>query len=566
MTGLVIRRALLDYARRPLNVVLLFAVPVVIVVVWSGNLAEFSKLLGGNAKPAHLEAAAAGWAAALLAGLAGYFQVFSSRDADHRLASAGSRAGSVVAGRIGAAAALAMVASGGALAALAVRAGISDPIRTLLSILMVALIYLALGVLVGTLVRTEMNGALLITVVWMLDAFVGSGIGTHSTVTRIFPLHFPTLVLTGQASGHAGPIGDLGWSLVWALALSTLAVYRLASTTRPAHTVRSGSHIALAAQGAVGSPTTPGVAEAPHVPAFSMVEPEITEPAGESRSPLMSRHPRSRNHLVAALRAGIVEYRRNRVLWAMLVVVPIGFLALAASETPAKLGPVALVDGTRQFVGMLSMKQVHAAQMAAISAAFLAGITGLFVVTGSADGDQRLVLAGFRPWEVLVGRLGVIFGACVLTTAVAVGIAAFWLAPQQWAVFAGATLLIALTYAMVGVLLGPMTGRLGGLYLVLLLAFIDVGYGQTVMFHAVPASWGAFLPARGASKVLLGGAFTSNFGQVGYLLLGLGWLALLTVGATLAFGRRMGHQSKLRVPLRSRTTTPVGLSISSNLH
>ena len=31
-----------------------------------------------------------------------------------------------------------------------------------------------------------------------------------SGITRLFPLHFPTLVLTGQASGHSGPIGDVG--------------------------------------------------------------------------------------------------------------------------------------------------------------------------------------------------------------------------------------------------------------------------------------------------------------------------------------------------------------------
>jgi hypothetical protein len=44
MTGLVVRRALLDYARRPLNLVLLVAVPVVIVVALSGELANMSKL------------------------------------------------------------------------------------------------------------------------------------------------------------------------------------------------------------------------------------------------------------------------------------------------------------------------------------------------------------------------------------------------------------------------------------------------------------------------------------------------------------------------------------------
>ena len=64
MTALVGRRAVLDYARRPLNLVLLVAVPVVLVFVWGGTLADFSKLVGGTADQVQVEAATAGWAAA----------------------------------------------------------------------------------------------------------------------------------------------------------------------------------------------------------------------------------------------------------------------------------------------------------------------------------------------------------------------------------------------------------------------------------------------------------------------------------------------------------------------
>jgi len=75
MAVLVGRRAVSDYSRRPLNLVPLVAVPVVLVFVWGGSLSEFSKLLGGSGERGQLEAATAGWAAAALAGLAGFFQV-----------------------------------------------------------------------------------------------------------------------------------------------------------------------------------------------------------------------------------------------------------------------------------------------------------------------------------------------------------------------------------------------------------------------------------------------------------------------------------------------------------
>jgi hypothetical protein len=128
--------------------------------------------------------------------------------------------------------------------------------------------------------------------------------------------------------------------------------------------------------------------------------------------------------------------------------------------------------------------------------------------------------------------------ATVVATAVAVGVSGAWYAPHQWGIFAGANLLIALTYAMIGVLVGPLVGRLGGLYLILLLAFVDVGLGQSVMFAAGPPAWGAFLPARGASRVMLDGAFTARFDQAGYLMLGLGWLAAFTAATVVVFHTR----------------------------
>lgn len=100
MTALVGKRAVADYARRPLNLVLLVVVPVVIVFVWGPSLADFSKLFGGAGDRAQIEAATAGWAAAALAGLAGFFQVTGARATDRRLAAAAGRSLPVVAGRL----------------------------------------------------------------------------------------------------------------------------------------------------------------------------------------------------------------------------------------------------------------------------------------------------------------------------------------------------------------------------------------------------------------------------------------------------------------------------------
>ena len=509
MNALVVRKALADYARRRFNLVLLVAVPVVIVIALAGELASFSKLLSAGAKPAHFEVATAGWAAAAVAGLAGFFQVVGSRTTDRRLAAVsahGSRP--VVAGRLCAAAVLAGAASAAALIALALRGGIADPARAIPAVVIAAVIYVAIGVLVGTFTRSEMNGALVVSVIWMLDIFVGAGLGGGSSlIDRFFPLHFPTMVLTSQAAHHGGPLSDVGWTLIWAGGLSFVAIARLAATTHPA---RRAATLINASNGAKSPP-----------PAF----PRRTFPA---------------SRFAAALRAAIRDYRRNRVLWALLLVVPIFFIGLAAEQTPTTLMPVSLLNGARHVAAMLSLREIHGAQMASIASALLAGIAGLFVATGSADGDRRLVLAGYRPREILAAHLSVVAGAAVVVTAVSLTVSAVFLSPQLWVEYAGAGLLIALTYGMIGVLLGPVVGRLGGLYTLLVLSMVDVGYGQTVMFKPVPPTWGAFLPARGAGRLLVDGAFTTTFEQYGHLLLAFAWLAAVTFAAALTFRHQAG--------------------------
>jgi hypothetical protein len=97
--------------------------------------------------------------------------------------------------------------------------------------------------------------------------------------------------------------------------------------------------------------------------------------------------------------------------------------------------------------------------------------------------------------------------------------------------------LVALTYATIGVIVGPLFGRLGGLYVLLLLPFIDVGVAQNAMFDAAPPTWGRFLPAHGAVRVMMDGAFTSSFDEWSALLLALVWLVGLGVAAALVFRR-----------------------------
>jgi hypothetical protein len=490
LTGLLTWRALVEYARRPLNLVLLAAVPVVFVAMSAGALADFGRILGAETTLGQLEAATAGWAAAFLSGVAGYFHVASSRDADRRLAAAGSATARVVAARLTSSLLLAAVAATGALLALAVRTDITDPARAIGATAMFAVIYLGIGATIGALVRSEVNGSLLLIFVWMFDVFLGPGMGqADALLNRIFPTHFPTLVMLDAATDHAGPLGDMGASAAWTVGGLILAFVALVATTRP---VRTGG------------------------------ERRISSGWGRLR---------------AGLRYGWREHRRNVALWVLLVGLPVFFITLSIAITPDDPAPVELVEGGTRAVEILSMVDVHGAIMVAITVAFLAGLAGLFVVIGSAQADRRLVIAGFRPREVLTSRLGTIVLAAVLVSGVSLAVTGASFAPQAWPTFAGATLLVAVTYAMIGAVIGPLVGRLGGLYLMFLLPFLDVGLAQNIMFDAAPPSWAVWMPAHGAIRVLVDGAFTPTFDATAGLVLAAGWMAGLTVAAASVFHR-----------------------------
>ena len=490
MTARLTARYLAEYARRPLNLALLVIVPVIFVAVAADALADFADALGVSAQAASVEAVAAGWAAAFLAGVAGFFHVTGSHTTDRRLAAAGAGTARVVAARLASAMLLALLAAAGALGALWMATGVEDLPRAAGATAMFALIYLAIGAIVGALVRSEVNGSLLIIFAWLLDVFLSPAMsGTDVMVVRLFPTHFPAQVMLDAASGHAGALGDVGLSVAWTLGALTVGTLLLLRAVRPS----DGRRV----RGRVGSWA----------------------------------------RLASGLRYGFREYRRNLALWALLVAVPVVFITLSFAITPDDPAAVELTEAGVTTTQTLSMIDVHGAIMLPIAVAFLAGLAGLFVMLGSAEGDRRLTLAGFRTGEVLAARLGVIGFAALLTTAVGVAVTAVDFTPQAWAPFAAAALLVAVTYAMIGVLVGSLFGRLGGLYVMFLLPFLDVGLAQNLMFDAAPPDWAQLMPAHGAVRMLVDGAFTQTFDTTGALLLGLGWLAGLTLVAATVFHR-----------------------------
>jgi len=501
MTSLVfVRRFLADYARNPVNLLLLALVPVVFVIVVAASMANAAKLLGGPGGPA-VQTAAAGWAAAFLSGTAMYFQTAATRDTDRRVVIAGLPAARLVAARLLTGVSLAVFASAAALIALAVRTGIDSPGRVIAGTLMFAIIYSAVGAVVGTLVANPVNGTVVVLFVWIFDVFFGPAMGAADRIsTRWLPTHFVTLWMVDLPSGHAGRPGDLGWALLW-----TAGAIALAWTVAVARTRRSRPHRSV----------RPG-----------------DWPA----------------QTVAASRAAWHDAGRNPALWVLFVVVPLVFIWTADAVTPNKPITLTITEAGKRLLASYPMPDVHGATMAPIAIASLAALVGLFAMADARDGDRRSALAGMRVSALLTARLTVITGAALAATAISLAATAVVFHAVAWPTYAAANILLALTYALVGALIAPIFGRVGGVFLAFLLPFIDIGITQSPMLHPEPSTGAQLLPGYGGSRVLLDGALTHGFDETRPLLYGLAWLTGLAFLVALTYRHTIS-------PARTHTTT-----------
>ncbi|MEI8406519.1 MULTISPECIES: ABC transporter permease [unclassified Kribbella] len=507
-TTLLVRRFLIDYVRNPVNLVVLVLVPVVFVVVAAGSMADAAKLLGGGSGPA-VQTATAGWAAGFLAAVAMYFQTRAARAADRRLVLAGLPATRLVAARIGTGLILAAFVGAAALLALAARTGIDQLGRTVAGTLMFGVVYLAIGALVGAVVRNPVNGTVLILFVWIMDVFFGPAVGSPDRLaTRWFPTHFVTLWMVDLPSRHGGRLGDLGWALAWTVGALAVAWVVVIATTRVAH--RSVERIRVGSRA---------------------------------------------DQFLGGLRMGLRDYRRNPVLWALLVVVPVVFIWLSKVITEDGYMTLSLVDdGTKTDVTFW-LPDMHAGTMTPMAISALATLAGLFVVLDARAGDRRLGLAGFRTGALLGARLAVIGVAVLLVTAASLAVTALVFDARQWPVYAAGNLLLAATYALIGVCLGPIFGRVSGVFIAFLLPFLDIGIAQSPMLRAEPPGWARALPGYGADRVLLDGGLTATFDQTGPLLLAFAWLAVLGAATALVFRPVHGRTEMRRRQVHDPTVT-----------
>lgn len=144
-------------------------------------------------------------------------------------------------------------------------------------------------------------------------------------------------------------------------------------------------------------------------------------------------------------------------------------------------------------------------------------------------------MAGLRASALLAARLGALALMALAASAVALGATALVFDASRWPVFAAANILLGFTYGLIGALLAPLFGRVGGVFAAFLLPFLDIGVVQSPMLHTEPTTLSRLLPGYGGSRLLLDGALTVGFDEMAALGTALAWLAALLVTVSLTY-------------------------------
>lgn len=245
------------------------------------------------------------------------------------------------------------------------------------------------------------------------------------------------------------------------------------------------------------------------------------------------------NRTTTAFTISLREHARNYVLLALLVVLPLSFITLAFAVTQDVQMPVrTLVDGNPATVSR-ALPDVHGVIMTPITSALIAGIAGLFLMQDAKDADGRLSQVGYRAWQIIAARFGVLTVITLAVTTVSVGVMLLDFTPERVGWFVGAMLLLSMIYGLVGMLVGAVFDRLAGIWIMLILPMLDVGLFQDPLFvQSSPEWWMKLFPGYHPVRVIVDTGLTPDVDTSVSIGWAVGYLLFVTLLAVGVFYRR----------------------------
>jgi membrane-associated phospholipid phosphatase len=247
-----------------------------------------------------------------------------------------------------------------------------------------------------------------------------------------------------------------------------------------------------------------------------------------------------------ALLSGLTfkDILRRRVTLLLLFIIPALFDLIILVTTSEQQFPVIfgiLPDDTIQMVNRRALSFVF---LGIAAVCFLTSFLAFYLVYRRTEPDRRLALCGYRPIEIIISKMLVLI-VIILSIAIYEGlIIRPFFEPQHFERVLAGLFLGGLIYSCYGLFVGTISlYELEGIFLIVLLANIDVGWLQNPIYYKESTSrqiieiLPGFLPVQLAST----GAFTDEAPLVTI------WGSLLYAGtfllaAVMAFGLRIRRQ------------------------
>lgn len=233
------------------------------------------------------------------------------------------------------------------------------------------------------------------------------------------------------------------------------------------------------------------------------------------------------------------DQRRRPLVGILLVIVPAYVILWSVALTKPTPRTIGLPGG---MLVATTMKALHGPGMAGMMVEFVAALVGVFVMQSALQGDQRLIVAGFRSREVVFPRLIVLGSATLLAAVVSASVMAIDFTPASWLPVIAALALAGLIYAAIGALAGALLDQLPATYLILFLVMTD-SIVQSPMFHTTPGRLAFLFPGYAPDRVLYAGSFSPTFHAGGELVLAVAWLAGLTIAVFVVLRRAVGAKA-----------------------
>jgi len=219
-----------EYYRNTLNLVLLVVIPVLLIFAIGDALSRVAGIFDVPITPNMGKAMAALWAAAFLSGIMGFFMMAGAREADRRLVRAGYGTSLVVIIRLTTVAVLAFLATTVSYLVLITQITPVSYGLTFGVLYMAAIIYGAVGILIGSLITGQLEGSFAMLFFFVEEAFVSSPL-FGSEGFAFLPTYYPSLILSAMVAERSHDAVHWLYAALYglgALALAFTAFYRAA--------------------------------------------------------------------------------------------------------------------------------------------------------------------------------------------------------------------------------------------------------------------------------------------------------------------------------------------------